>query len=61
MKIVFPAGVFAVSVDVSIIDDNIFEQDEIFQVTIDPISLPYGVNLGSNAAAEVKIMDDDCK
>ena len=47
--------------NININNDDDYEDSETFYVTIDPLSLPYGVTLGSNAYAEVTIMDDDCK
>ena len=47
--------------NIEITNDDDYEDSETFYVTIDPLSLPYGVTLGSNAYAEVTIMDDDCK
>ena len=44
--------------------DNVVEKledSEKFIVSIDPLSLPYGVVLGNNPTAEVVIMDDDGK
>ena len=46
---------------VKIINDFSFEQDEIFKVIIDPISLPYGMVLGEYAESIITIVDDDCK
>ena len=57
--VVFSAGVTSVSFDVLIIDDSILEKPETFTISIDPISLPYGVTLVSPAAATVSIQDDD--
>ena len=59
MKIVFPARVNTVPFDISIIGDDILEQNETFRATIDHISLPYGVNLGNITTTEVTIIDDD--
>ena len=42
-------------------DDDDYEANEEFRVTIDPLSLPYGVILSSTADAVVTIVDDDCK
>ena len=36
-----------------------FEVDETFNITIDPLSLPYNTMLGSNANIEITIMDDE--
>lgn len=42
-------------------NDNEIELDETFEVTIDPISLPYGVTFGSHSRAEVVIGDSTGK
>ena len=42
-------------------DDELVEGGERFSVSIDPLSLPYGIVLGSNDYAEVEIVDDDSK
>ena len=50
-----------VQFSVAIIDDVTFEQSETFKVTIDPISLPYGITLGDNPDTTITIEDDDSK
>ena len=40
-------------------DNDDFEEDETFHITIDPLSLPYGTILGSNPIAMVTIKDDE--
>ena len=40
-------------------DNDDFEVNETFNVTIDPLSLPYSTTLGSNANVEVTIMDNE--
>ena len=49
----------ATSFDVPMIDDRILENTETFGVSIDPVSLPYGVTLVSPASATVSIIDND--
>ena len=49
------------SFDVPIIDDNIFENDESFTLTIRGGSLPNGVTRGSISRATVNIVDNDGK
>ena len=41
------------------VDTVMLEDSEKFIVSIDPLSLPYGVVLGDNPTAEVVIMDND--
>ena len=56
------AGQTTVSFDVSIIDDNIYEEREQFDVHIEQISTLSGVHIGSSYIATVVIADDsDCK
>ena len=56
----FPAGVMSVPFSISINDDNIFEDNENFTLTIYP-SLPTGVMVGNPGQATVTIVDNDCK
>ena len=59
----FPAGVTCASSDTSIpiTDDVISENDEIFNINIVKISLPFGVKLGDVNKATVRILDNDSK
>ena len=59
--VTFPAGVTVVPFDVPINDDNKVEGNEIFNVTIDPSSLPSAVTAGIPLQATVTVADDDCK
>ena len=43
------------------VDTVMLEDSEKFIVSIDPLSLPYGVSLGGVPTAEVVIRDDDGK
>ena len=43
------------------VDNVMLEDSEKFIVSIDPLSLPYGVVLGDVPTAEVVILDDDGK
>ena len=61
MKIIFPGGVANVLLNVPIIDDTIFERSENFAISVVPVSLPYGVDLGSAANTVVTIEDNDCE
>ena len=56
-----PDGLTYDEFEIEITDDDDYEDSETFFVTIDPLSLPYGVTLGSNAYAEVTILDNDSK
>ena len=56
-SVTFPAGVMSVPFNVSINDDNIFEDNENFILTINS-SLPTGVMVNQ---ATVTVMDNDRK
>ena len=58
--ITFLAGVMSVPFNISINDDNIFEENENFTLTIN-LSLPNGVMVGNPAQATVTIVDNDRK
>ena len=60
-RVILPNGLTTASLRVSTNDDSKFETHETFIVSIDPLSLPYGVILGSTASAVVTIVDDDSK
>ena len=47
--------------DVSINDDNIFENNETFDLVINTFSLPSNVTVGDSNRATVTIMNDDGK
>ena len=57
--VTFPAGVTNVSFDVPIRDDNILESDEVFNLTIDPSSLPRHVTVTDPSQAVVTIIDNE--
>ena len=59
-SVTFPAGVMSVSFSISINDDNIFEENENFTLTINS-SLPTGVMVGNSGQATMTIRDNDCK
>ena len=59
-SVTFPAGVTNVPFNISIIDDNIFEENENFTLTINS-SLPTGVMVGNPDQATVTIVDNDRK
>ena len=56
-----PAGAITVPFNISIVDDNILEGNEDFDITIIQSSLPDGVSRGSPGTATVNIADDDSK
>ena len=53
------AGETSVVFNLSINDDNIYEEDEIFTLTIDSSSLPIGVSVQRDCLLMVTIVDDD--
>ena len=57
--IIFNVGVDNVSFHISIIDDHIFEQDELFILGL--CSLPNDVIVGNFSQATVTIVNDDSK
>ena len=61
MQVHFPGKTTCAKFDVTVIDNDILESNETFNVFIDPFSLPYGVGLCNNASAEVTILNDDSK
>ena len=61
IPVVFSAGVTTASFDIPMIDDHILEKTETFSVSVDPVSVPYGVTLVSPASATVSIRDNDGK
>ena len=58
-EVTFTAGTTQASFNVSLTDDNIFESNENFMVTIDSSSLPSDVTVGDPRRATVIIMDND--
>ena len=59
-SVTFPAGVMRVPFNILINDDNIFEDNENFTLTVNS-SLPTGVMVGYPAEATLTIVNDDCK
>ena len=55
----FSQGITRIPFKVSIIDDNICEDIESFNVAIDPSSLPKNVTVDYPSEVTVFIMDDD--
>ena len=58
-EVTFAAGTTEASFNVSLTDDNIFESNENFMITIDPSSLPSDVTVGDPRRVTVIIMDND--
>ena len=60
--VIIPAGERNASLNISINDDNIFEHNENFMLTINNISsLPSDVYIGDHNETIVTIMDNDGK
>ena len=55
----FLAGMTSVSLNISIIDDDILENNENFYLSIDEGSLPTSIIAGSTDQTIVNILDDD--
>ena len=60
-SVTFHAGVTRISFAVVVINDNVLEGDEKFNLVIDPFPLPTGVTVSNPAQATVTIYDDDGK
>ena len=59
-NVMFLAGEASATLDISIIDDTILENNENFTVMIDSTSLPINVVIANNSGhATVTIVDDD--
>ena len=57
--VIIPAGHTSVSFDISMTDDGVVEEDEVFRLAIAPESLPYLVSRGNPGIAMVTIVSDD--
>ena len=60
-NVTIPTGQTTATFDVPINDDNIFEGNESFMLTINEPSLPTGVTRGNPGQATVNIVDNDRK
>ena len=58
-NVTIPAGEISVPFYISINDDNIFEGNETFSLTIDSPSLPSRVLVQSDCVLMITIVDDD--
>ena len=59
--VTFYKGTNAALLNISIIDDNLLEQNETFNLTIDGFSLPSNVRVGKSVNTTVTILNDDSK
>ena len=57
----FDAGVISASFSISINGDDIYEDSETFNISIDSSSLPKRVTVGDNGHSAVTILDNDGK
>ena len=57
VQVLFTGGHTRAHFDVLLVDNVKLEGSEKFIVSIDPLSLPYGVSLGNHPTAEIVIMD----
>ena len=60
-RVIFPNGITRATFNISIIDDDDYENNETFNVTVDPLSLPYGTAIGSPSRTAFTILDNDSK
>ena len=58
-NVTIPAGEITVSFNISVINDNIFEGNESFNIDVDPSSLPSGVLVQPHSMLMITIVDDD--
>ena len=61
IRVLFPGGTTKATFAVHTRDDVLFEPSESFHISIDPLSLPHGVVIGSIPRTTVTIMDDEGK
>ena len=61
IRVLLPGGHTRAHFGVLVVDNVKLEGSEKFIVSIDPLSLPYGVVLGDHPTAEVVIMDNGGK
>ena len=59
--VIFPAGKTHATLNISIYEDNVFENNESFTLTINTSSLPSGVTRGDPGKTTVTIVDNDGK
>ena len=56
-----PAGFTETSYDITILDDNVLEENETFYLLINPSTLPRSVTVGDINQAGITIINDDSK
>ena len=59
--VTFEKGISIAPLNISIMDDELLEDDEMFNLTIDPSSLPSNVIVDKLGIATVTILNDDGK
>ena len=60
-EIKFPAGHTTVGFNISISDDDLLEDNETFNLTINPSSLPSEVSTSNPAQVTITVVDDEGK
>ena len=50
-----------VAFNVTIVEDNVLEHNESFSLSVDPLTLPNRVTIGSSGDIAVTILNDDGK
>ena len=56
-----PAGFTKTLYDITILDDNVLEENETFYLLINPSTLPRSVTVGTINQAGITIINDDSK
>lgn len=60
-NVTFSAGTTEVYTDIVLVNDDTYENEEIFDLIIDPSSLPSNITVYNFGQATVTILNDDCK
>ena len=60
-SVTFYAGMTSASLNISLINDDVLENNENFFLTINEDSLPTSITAGTTDQTIVNIVDDDCK
>ena len=60
-NVTFPAGTIEAYTDIVLVNDDIYENDEMFNLMIDPSSLPSNVTVYNFDQVTVTILNDDCE